>query len=118
MVGVFNTIITYLIYSLLVFIGVNYACALVVDYVVGMWISFSLNKKFTFKVSEPTSFNMIFKMFFSCFILFLLNLFLLSFFIEIINFNKYFAQLIVLIIVMIVSYLFQHLYVFKNKNFA
>lgn len=103
-VGLFNTTLTYGVYSLMVFLTNNYIFALLVDYAVGIAISFILNKIITFKNKDKITFFMVFKMILSYIPSLLINLVLLHIFVDKLLWNKYLAQLIVAGIIAIISY--------------
>lgn len=111
--GVINTVLNYVVYSLLIYAGVGYRISLSVDYILGTMISYFLNKRFTFNIKDKTSLPMVGKMILSYFIIFIINLLLLSFLVEWIKINEYLGQFIAVIIIVIISFLMQKIFVFK-----
>ncbi len=112
-VGIINTVLNYLIYSLLIYSGVGYRISLAVDYALGIAVSFILNKKYTFKKDEKTNPLMVIKMIFSYVCIFFINVFLLEFMVEKINVDLYVGQFFSIIIIVLISFVLQKLYVFK-----
>ena len=115
MVGLFNTAITYALYSLLVFVGVKDLVALCIEYPIGICISFFLNKKITFH-SDHASVRTFAKMVSVYVPVLIANFALLWFFTKKAGLNSYVAQILSLGIVTIASFFLQKYYVFTNKR--
>jgi putative flippase GtrA len=115
-VGIINTAVTYIVYSFFVFIGIDYRLALILEYCLGIGLSFTLHRKFTFRHTEPVSFRMVFSMIGSYLVVLCINFFLLSFLVEKLHFNKYFGQLIALSISVAFSFMAQKFIVFRKKE--
>ena len=115
-IGIINVAVTYSLFSLLVFIGVHYIIALIVEYAVGITNSFIFNKRITFKNTQKTSFIMISKMLIAYMISFFLSMGLLILFIDTAGMNKYLARLITIAIVGGFSFLMQKFFVFSDIN--
>jgi putative flippase GtrA len=113
-VGAVNTAITYAIYSLLVFSGMQNFAALCVEYPIGIAISFYLNGKYTFGMKKRR-FEMLFRMIISYIPSFVLNFFFLWFFTEKAGLNSYISQIIAVVLVMIISFILQKTFVFKER---
>lgn|GEM_PF-2413249 len=92
-VGIINTFITYLIYTLLVLITNHHYFSLVIEYLAGIPITFLLNKKFTFKDTQKNYFIMLLKMTFCYLIVFCLNMGLLYLFVNMDLLVKIFEKL-------------------------
>ena len=114
-VGVINTLITYGIYSALVFIGLRDVIALCLEYMVGIVISFFLNHKYTFGLEKYT-FVMFLKMVLTYVPSLFLNFWLLLFFTLKLGYNSYIAQIFSLIIVTGLTFILQKKYVFRLKE--
>ena len=115
MVGLFNTAVTYALYSLLVFVGVRDLVALCIEYPIGICISFTLNKKITFRFDHASTGTFL-KMVSVYVPALIVNFALLWLFTTKTGLNSYVAQILSLGIVTIASFLFQKYYVFTNKR--
>jgi putative flippase GtrA len=114
-VGIINTGVTYLLYSCLVFTGINYKLALVLDYCAGIALGFTLHRNFTFRHTGKITVQMIVSTIVSYVIVFFVNLFILSLLVEKFNFNKYVAQFIALCASVALSYTAQKFIIFRKK---
>lgn len=114
-IGIVNTLVTYGIYSLLLFIGLNFRLALVGEYAVGITFSFMMNKNITFKHITGNSLHMFFRMILTYVITFFINMGLLTLFVKTFNMNEYLGQFIALGIVSVLSFGLQKLLVFIDK---
>ncbi len=112
-IGVLNVILTLALYFLLVSIGWHYVYALIAEYVFGICFSFFMNKRFTFQVQVRATKSMFGKMIVTYGLLFLGNLILLAFCVDILHINAYLAQLISFGILMFVAFFMQKFYVFR-----
>lgn len=115
-VGILNTVITFLIYSGLVFIGIHYKLSLIFDYCFGIVFSFFLNKSFTFQHTGLVTFQMVIFMIGSYLAVFAVNLFLLTILVEKFNFNKYAAQAMALSVSAGLSFFVQKFFIFHKKD--
>jgi putative flippase GtrA len=115
-VGVLNTVVAYLVYSLLVYLGFGYIIALIMDYLVGMCLGFLLNKRYTFKVRAIINTKQVLKTIFSNVLLFFINVVILFVMIDFYDFNVYYSQLIALILISISSFLFYKFFVFSGLS--
>jgi putative flippase GtrA len=115
-VGIVNTAVAFLLYSLLVFMGVHYRISLILDYCFGMVFSFLLNRRITFRHLESITFRMIISMVGSYLGVFILNLTLLTVFVEKWNMNTYVAQAMALSASVLVSFFAQKFFVFRKKS--
>ena len=52
LIGVVNTLLGLVIYFSLIYLGVYYLVALVIDYIYGITFSFFMNKTYTFRIVE------------------------------------------------------------------
>lgn len=115
-IGIVNTIITYLLFSCVFYSTGNYFISLVADYIFGIIFSFYMNKNITFKVLGPTSIKMAVRMIFSYIFVFILNLLLLKILIDLLMVNVYISQMIALIVIMLAGFIVQKLYVFNLNH--
>jgi len=118
-VAVIYTAITYLLFSALIYFGVRYQIALVFDYSTGVILSFFLNKRFTFKVKEKANIKMLSKMIAVYLIHFTLNLLALNLVVSIFSEKKiflYVGQLGIIVLLSAISFVFQKIFVFKQKK--
>ena len=118
-VAVIYTAITYLLFSALIYFGVKYQIALVFDYLTGVLLSFFLNKRFTFKVKEKANIIMLSKMIAVYLVHFVLNLLALNLVVSIFSEKKialYLGQLGIIVLLSLMSFIFQKIFVFKIKK--
>ena len=115
-VGVINTVITYGIYSLFVFLGLDYRVALFLEYCFGITFSFFANRKFTFHHTAQISPRMVVSMIGSYVCVLAVNMALLMVFVERFLLGKYTGQFFALAICVAVSYLAQKYIVFRKKK--
>ncbi|GHT91538.1 hypothetical protein FACS1894140_2310 [Spirochaetia bacterium] len=114
-VGIINTVITYALYSLFVFIGIPYKLALVMEYGLGIFSSFFLHRKFTFRATGAVTIRSMLSMIVSYLIILGINLALLTYLVEKCMLNAYFAQIIAMGFSVILSFLAQKYIVFYKK---
>jgi putative flippase GtrA len=115
-VGIVNTVVTFLLYSLLVFMGLHYRVSLIMDYCLGMAVSFFLNKRITFRHTGSVTFRMVALMVGSYLTVFAINLILLTVFVEKCYMNTYTAQAAALSASALFSFFIQKFFVFRKKN--
>lgn len=111
-VGAGVTAIGYLVYAFLVYLGVNYQVALLLDYIVGIVIGYILNKYWTFSYVSKNS-RSFFKYASSYVVIFLINSGLLTLFVKYSFLSPIYSQMIVLVFIIISSYWLQKKWVFK-----
>jgi putative flippase GtrA len=114
-VGVINTAIITSVYFFLIYMGTGYRIALTADYTCGALLSFLLNKKITFNNKEPIGLEVIVKMILSYCAVFLFNMTLLMLLINDLHMNEYLAQLISIMVIVVISFMFQKFIVFKKN---
>lgn len=112
-VGVSNTLITFLVYNILLKLGVNYLVANVIGYICGMINGFIWSKKWVFKVEDES------KMYFVKFALVnLLSLAvstgLLMILVKQLSLNSTVAQLITTCITVVINYLLNKVWTFNT----
>ena len=115
-VGIINTVITYGIYSLFVFLGIDYRIALILEYCFGITFSFFGNRKFTFHHTARISLRMVLSMVGSYVCVLALNMVLLVVFVEKFLLDKYIAQFFALAISVAASFVAQKYIVFRKQK--
>jgi putative flippase GtrA len=116
LVGAINTIVAYLTYALLIYIGIHYTISLAMDYIVGIFLGLFLHKNYTFKLdkSKKIDINILGKSIILGVITYIVNIFLLYVLIDVYKHNEYLSQIIALIVVVVMSFLFYKFYIFFN----
>ena len=114
-IGFINTLLTTLLFFLLIYLEINYIISLFFVYVIGILFSFYMNKSFTFKYESSNTMILFVKMCSSYIIIFMLNAGLLFILIEKVLINKYLAQIIAMFLLIIISFMLQKFFVFKEK---
>ena len=114
-IGVLNTIVGYIIFSIVYFTFNNEIVSLLFAYILGIMFNFKTYSKYVFTSSDKQIFiNFIFIYLGS----FLINSILLKIFINMIYLNPYLSQFILILIVTPILYLLQKKNVFiKDKEF-
>ena len=119
-VGLSNTIISYVIYALLVFFGTQYIIANLAAFIVSVANSFFWNNKYIFKPENGISRNLIYtliKTYISyAFSGILIANILLYIYIDRLGISKYLAPLFVLFITVPINFLLNKLWAFKTKK--
>ena len=113
LVGIANTGLTYAVYAILVFIGVNHFIALVADYAVGIVFSFLMNKRLTFRIRGRTGIGTFARMVGTYMLLLTLNALMLWALVDKRGVNTYLGQAIALVVVALLSFAAQRLVVFR-----
>lgn len=109
--GGINTLISYVIYAVLIYLGTSYAVAVLLCYAIGLIVNFKTIQKIAFNDSDKQSFINFCVIFIgSC----ILNILLLRFFIDI-GVNEYLAAWIVVIPLSLLGYILNKKFVFKVK---
>lgn len=108
LVGFLNTILSYIVYISLLYLGIYYILALLISYIVGITNSYTYNKKWTFKSKggskrEFSKFVLVYGITFS------VNSFLLLLFVEKLMLGPNIGQVFALSIVTMISF-FGHKY--------
>ena len=118
LVGLSNTVISYVIYAVLVYFGVHYLLSSVISFVVSVLNSFFWNNKFVFTVEageKRTPWHALAKTFvaYSFTGLFLNNILLLLW-IDVLHMSEYIAPIINMLISIPVNYLLNKFWAFKK----
>ncbi len=114
-IGVVNTIVGYSIIFSLMYIGLNAFMSNFTGYLIGITVSYYLNKKFNFKSNKPHK-EVFPKFFLSLFVAYLSNLGVLAVSIKLLMIDKYISQIIAGIIYVIIGFLGSKYFTFYNKN--
>lgn len=114
LIGVLNTLLGLAVYFLLIYIGVHYIVALIIDYIIGIAFSFIMNKTYTFHIGESLSSAMICKMICVYGLIFGFNFIILIISVEFFHIDAYLGQIISCGFLSILTFLFQKYYVFNN----
>ena len=120
LVGVSNTLISYVTYALLVYLGVPYIIASICGFVVSTLNAFFWNNGFVFKKQEDEKRNL-WKALVKTFLSYagtslVLHNILLVFFVEILHISKYIAPLISLVITIPLNFLLNKFWSFKGEK--
>ncbi|MDD5615473.1 MAG: GtrA family protein [Candidatus Methanoperedens sp.] len=107
-VGILNTIVGYGAYFILLYLNIYYMLALLISHIIGVTNSFIWNKKWTFQ-SEGNARREGIKFFSVYGIIFMMNLFILTFFVEGLKLTPQIGQVVALGICTMISY-FGHKY--------
>ena len=113
LVGAFNTALIYSVYVALVYFGMHYNLALLLDYIIGIALGYHLNKNYTFtKDIEAKESPSLGKYVISYVVVFALNLLLLNLFVQLGWMGAIIAQLVAVIIATLCSFVLQDKWVF------
>jgi putative flippase GtrA len=114
-VGVLNTLITVISYSILIYFGIHYFIANTIGYGFGTLNSYFFNKRWVFQSSDTS------KEVFTKFVvvniitLCISNLFLFIF-VDKYGFEKYIVQIFVIPITMLFNFILNKVWTFKRRN--
>jgi putative flippase GtrA len=111
-VGLTNTVVSFLVYFILLKFDLNYLFSSTVGYVAGILNGYILSSKYVFKKSQDI--KSVIKFFIVYGSSLLLNLFLLYIMVEKFSISKLIAQFVAIIINTIYNYLFNKLWTFKR----
>lgn len=114
-IGATNTLLLYLLYVLLVFLGLHHQLALFLDYVVGVFFGYMLNRYWTF--SDREKINKSFLKYVLTYIgIYFSNVISLEILVSYLNIGVIYAQFVSLILVVFLSFILQNKWVFKSTN--
>jgi putative flippase GtrA len=111
MVGIVNTLVGFSIIFFLMFTGLSATLSNVIGYAIGSLLSYTLNKKYTFK-SNSNSTTLALKFFAVLGVSYLLNFFTLQWLLGFLN--PYLAQLFSAMVYTLSSFILAKLIVFKS----
>jgi putative flippase GtrA len=115
-IGILNTGITYMIFSGIFYLTNSKAAALAGDYSFGILFSFFANRHFTFKSYGQNMISQFIKMLSTYVLIFFINLGILFLLNDRLSINTYISQIVALMIIMLLSFLNQRLFVFRKKR--
>jgi len=113
-VGVTNTLGGYAFYAALLVLGVNYALALTLEYVVGIAYGFLLNKRWTFK-AQGESAQQAWRFVALYGFIYVLNVTLLMLLVERWALSPYLAQIFILGFLTLLSFVVQKRWIFTKQ---
>lgn len=111
-VGLGNTLITFIVYSILVKLNIYYVLANIIAYFVGVINSFFWNSSWVFKKSQK-DFSLLLKFIIVNLITLAITTFVLYIGVDMLNLNKYIAQIIGTIIGILFNFTLNKLWTFK-----
>lgn len=114
-IGIINTGITYLLFAGIFYITESKMLGLIGDYSFGILFSFFANRRFTFKAHGKKIGCQLIRMVSTYILIFSINAGLLYLLTDVFGLNTYFAQIVALVFVTILSFLNQKLFVFRKK---
>lgn len=110
--GFINTLFGYLVFSLLIYLNLEYKIALFISYLFGIIFNFITYKFFVFNV--PFNTKRLVRYLIVYIVTYNINLYLLSFVFEIFR-NYYISQIFVLPIIVLLTWFLLNKWVFKNE---
>lgn len=113
-VGGINTGITYGIYVALIYIGLHYSIALTLEYIIGIVSGYFMNLYWTF-ASHKKCHRSFMKYSSSYILIYFINLILLALLVNNGLMGAVLAQLVILVITTIISFIIQNKWVFKSQ---
>ncbi len=113
LVGVSNTLISLVIYYILVYFNVNYIVANTIGFIVSVLNSYYWNNKYVFDKTERGTVKPLIKVFMSYGSTFLLGTFLLFLMVQVIGISELIAPLINLVITIPINFLLNKFWAFK-----
>ena len=114
MVGVINTVSSWIFYYSLLFLGVHYIVSTTIAYILSSIIGFTLNKIWVFKNKNKVS-SSLFKYIVTYGSSYLLNIGLMYLFVDKIGISDKLAPILVLFFTIPYNFIFSKIWVFKNK---
>lgn len=115
LVGVLNTLINWIIFALLNFAGVYYIIANVIAYAIATANSYIWNSKWVFKYNGKDKKETTVRFVILNLVGLALNTAILYFLVDILLFNKLVGLVITTAIVMVINYLLNKIWVFKER---
>lgn len=116
LVGVLNTLINWIIFSLLNFVGVYYIIANIIAYAVATVNSYIWNSKWVFKYNGKDKKETTVRFVILNLLGLALNTAILYFLVDMLLFNKLAGLVITTAIVMVINYLLNKIWVFNEGN--
>lgn len=119
LVGVSNTVISYVVYAILVYVGFHYLVASLLSFVVSVLNSYYWNSKYVFILEdgeERSRLQTLIKTFMAyAFTGLLLNNILLVFWVQVLHISEYIGPLINLLVSIPINYLINKFWAFRKK---
>lgn len=115
LVGVLNTLINWIIFAVLNFVGVYYIIANVIAYVIATINSYIWNSRWVFKYKGEDKKETTTKFILLNLVGLALNTMILYLLVDLIGLNKLIALVITTVIVMVINYIVNKIWVFKEK---
>ena len=115
LVGVLNTLINWIIFAVLNFVGVYYIIANVIAYVIATINSYIWNSRWVFKYKGEDKKETTTKFILLNLVGIALNTMILYLLVDLIGLNKLIALVITTVIVMVINYIVNKIWVFKEK---
>ena len=114
-IGLFNTTIVYLFFSFLIFIGISYSLSLVADYIFGGFLSYFLNKKYTFNNRNRHTHQIVIKMVAVLILALVVNFIILVYLVEYKQYNIYVSQFLSIVPTSLLVFYLQKTQVFCDS---
>lgn len=114
-VGIINVLVTYGVYYVLVFLGLNYLIANTVGYMAGILNSYYWNNKYVFKNNIHSSTKKLTKVFASYLVTYVINIVLLYFLVQQIGISEVTAPVIVILVTIPINFLLNKFWAFKER---
>ena len=112
--GLINTLATYITSIILLKIfNIFLVISNLLGYILGIFISFNLNRNFVFKSKESDIKNQFYKFIYSCLFSYFINLIFLIIFSYIFEFNDYISQILSMATYSLSFYILSNKYIFK-----
>ena len=115
LVGVLNTLINWIIFTMLNFMGVYYIIANVIAYVIATINSYTWNSRWVFKYNGKDQKETTTKFILLNLAGLALNTMILYLLVDLIGLNKLISLVITTVIVMVINYIVNKIWVFKEK---
>lgn len=116
-VGGMTTLVSIVIYALCTkCFNINYMIANIISWVISVLFAYITNRIFVFKSKSENIILEIYQFFKYRIFSFLIEIFLMYVFVELINIDDMISKVIVQIIVIVLNYVFSKLFVFKKES--
>lgn len=116
MVGVVNTLNSWLVYYLLLFFNIHYLVANTIAYFASSLIGYFLNKMWVFKKKEQKNLNGLVKYYIVYITSYFLNMMCMYIIVDVLNISDKLAPILVLFVTVPFNFIFSKLWIFKSKN--
>jgi putative flippase GtrA len=111
-VGGINTVFGYLVYALLIFLGLNYQAAILISTIIGIIFNFKTTGVLVFKNSDNRLFIKFFSVYASVYLINTLGVYLL----KLLGFDSYAAGAIVTLPIAVLSYFLLNIFVYGPQS--